>query len=281
MRNKSFTLIELLVVIVIIGILTGVIMISTSSSIDKASIAKSKVFEESVQNNLAANMVSRWKLDGNANDSWGNRYGTATDITFANESQCVTGVCASFNGLTSYIDCGNVKIGDNDFAVSVWAKSNGFISGAGIVGKKSWYNNNGNGFFIAYPSSPQDIYVGVTEELTYRAPNMGLGPVFDWNHITLIRNKNRVNVYLNGNFKAYSSVQTSSSFDSDRPILIGKNEYTGKIFNGLIDDVRIYNAALSSSQIKQNYIAGLNSMLANGNISKKEYNQRINNLSIK
>ena len=34
-KQKSFTLIELLVVIVIIGILAGVIMISTSSSIDK------------------------------------------------------------------------------------------------------------------------------------------------------------------------------------------------------------------------------------------------------
>ncbi len=47
----------------------------------------------------------------------------------------------------------------------------------------------------------------------------------------------------------------------------------------MIDDVRIYNAALSSAQIKQNYIAGLNSMLANGNISKQEYNERINNLA--
>ena len=56
MNNKSFTLIELLVVIVIIGILAGVIMISTSSSINKASIAKLKVFKESVQNNLAVSM---------------------------------------------------------------------------------------------------------------------------------------------------------------------------------------------------------------------------------
>ena len=84
-KQKSFTLIELLVVIVIIGILAGVIMISTSSSIDKANIAKIKVFEESVQNNLAANMVSAWDADhvtkteaGNwtLNDKWGNNHGT-------------------------------------------------------------------------------------------------------------------------------------------------------------------------------------------------------------
>ena len=62
-KNKSFTLIELLVVIVIIGILAGVIIVSTSSSISKANIAKVKVFENSIQNELGANMVSRWKLD--------------------------------------------------------------------------------------------------------------------------------------------------------------------------------------------------------------------------
>ncbi|MFA7157482.1 MAG: hypothetical protein WC123_07325 [Bacilli bacterium] len=50
-------------------------------------------------------------------------------------------------------------------------------------------------------------------------------------------------------------------------------------FDGLIDDVRIYNEALSSVQIKQNYIAGLNSMLVNGNMSKEEYNQKIETLS--
>ncbi|HOI60223.1 MAG TPA: type II secretion system protein [Candidatus Pacearchaeota archaeon] len=84
MNNKSFTLIELLVVIVIIGILAGVIMISTSSSINKANIAKLKVFEESIENNLAANMVSRWKLDEiigaaapyTTPDQWGSNTGT-------------------------------------------------------------------------------------------------------------------------------------------------------------------------------------------------------------
>ncbi|HOI60242.1 MAG TPA: prepilin-type N-terminal cleavage/methylation domain-containing protein [Candidatus Pacearchaeota archaeon] len=77
MKNNlgSFTLIELLVVIVIIGILAGTIMISTSSSVTKGNIAKGKVFEESVQNNLSVGMVSRWKLDETSGtvavDSWG------------------------------------------------------------------------------------------------------------------------------------------------------------------------------------------------------------------
>ena len=64
MKNKSFTLIELLVVIVIIGILAGVIMISTSFSIDQANITKGKVFANSLRNSLITNLVSEWNLEG-------------------------------------------------------------------------------------------------------------------------------------------------------------------------------------------------------------------------
>jgi len=74
-KQKSFTLIELLVVIVIIGILAGVIMISTSSSIDKANVAKAKTFSESIKNNLMLNLVSEWNFDDSSNpykDFWGN-----------------------------------------------------------------------------------------------------------------------------------------------------------------------------------------------------------------
>jgi len=52
MSNKSFTLIELLVVIVIIGILAGVIIVSVSSSINKANFAKAQSFSNTVQKNF-------------------------------------------------------------------------------------------------------------------------------------------------------------------------------------------------------------------------------------
>jgi len=62
-KQKSFTLIELLVVIVIIGILAGVIMISTSSSIDKANLAKAKGFYNNTKNLPLLNTLSKWSAD--------------------------------------------------------------------------------------------------------------------------------------------------------------------------------------------------------------------------
>jgi len=115
--NKSFTLIELLVVIVIIGILAGVIMISTSSSIDKASIAKVKVFSEGFSNSLAANMVSAWDADHvdkttsapswRLTDEWGSNNGTFYDDASTSCSSSGTITCPQ---IVSYSHLGNVRV---------------------------------------------------------------------------------------------------------------------------------------------------------------------------
>ncbi|MDD4358562.1 MAG: hypothetical protein PHY30_01965, partial [Candidatus Pacebacteria bacterium] len=106
----------------------------------------------------------------------------------------------------------------------------------------------------------------------------------NWHHFNVILDRDTyATSYLDG-------VQTKLTFDitgqqgdiqNSRSTLIGAYSSSMDLFKGIIDDVRIYNAVLSSSQIKQNYIAGLNSLLSNGNISKEECNQRINSLSEK
>ena len=82
--SKSFTLIEILVVIVIIGILSAFIIVSMVGVSDKARIAKSQAFANSLRNSLLINLVSEWKLnDGSgttASDSWSANTGTLTNF---------------------------------------------------------------------------------------------------------------------------------------------------------------------------------------------------------
>lgn len=50
-------------------------------------------------------------------------------------------------------------------------------------------------------------------------------------------------------------------------------------FLGEIDQIRIYNAALTTSQVESNYYAGINNLLINNKLNKAEFIQRIGELN--
>lgn len=247
-------------------------MISTSSSIDKANIAKLKVFEESVQNDLAANMVSRWKLDSNANDSWGASNGTPTNITYGSGYDGTINGAAVFNGTSSYINCGNnVNSKIDTGTISAWVKtSNAGGSHRGIVVKQGAY-----GMFLF--NNIFVIYDWTTSSNATTNINLADGL---WHYVLASFDQNVSNgtkLYIDGVLKLTTTMGISNQ-SSSLAIGNGSTVTTDQIINGYIDDVRLYNAVLSSSQIKQNYVAGLNLMLANRSMPEEEYNQRIESL---
>jgi len=288
-EQKSFTLIELLVVIVIIGILAGVIMISTSSSIDKANFAKAQAFSSTVQNELLSNLVSEWTFDNSFNlgeDTWGNNHGTlynfanpATSTSgLASANECVFGTCLKFDGTDDYINCGNtVILKPKIMTIGLWMyrlEGNGYIFSFGAYGGagSSGYHLMPNFFAIFKIKGDSGICKS----------SIGNNYTNQWTYLVGLYDGSTVKFYQNG-----QEVGTETSCagqiiynTSSVKTAIGAMGYSNMgYFNGLIDDVRFYDAALPSSQIKQNYIAGLNSMLANGNMSKQEYKERINALA--
>ncbi len=301
-KQKSFTLIELLVVIVIIGILAGVIMISTSSSIQKANIAKVKVFEESIQNNLAANMVSAWDADHvtkdttwTLNDKWGNNNGTFYDgtVTACSSSACPQiindkqmGNVLSFDGIDDGIDLGDKSDLNltSSATISLWL----YIPSSWTVGTL-YPNIISKGAARGWDTDGWSLYVFRADDkrigLTVRNGSIinkvdFKNTIYDsWMHIVGFWSGNKIKIYQNGTEKN-SIDQTINPPVTETVVSIGKDiKDSSHFFNGFVNDIKIYNAALSSSQIKQNYIAGLNSMLANRNISKEDYNERINALA--
>jgi len=102
-----------------------------------------------------------------------------------------------------------------------------------------------------------------------------------WAYIVVVFNRNngKSYSYVNGIKQSgeLNISNVSGKIINTRIVKLGSQ--AGWMMDGLIDDVRIYNSALSISQIKQEYITGLNSLLANNNISKEEYNQRLETLA--
>ena len=288
-NQKSFTLIELLVVIVIIGILAGVIMISTSSSIDKANIAKVKVFENSIDSNLAANMVSRWKLDEidttlNPNttpDAWGSNtgslYGTdGPQLKLAPE--CVTDGCFEFNGIDNKIMIANsadLNISD-DITVSAWIKQDVFDHSSYHIVLESVTDY---GWFFGTVSGKVCWLIGRQNLNSWNVSFQSYGILTNgWNHIVGTYKNGLGTIYLNGSF-VKDLLGVAEKTKDPNGFKIGLQNINNYTFDGLIDDVKIYNSVLSTSQIKQNYIAGLNSLLIKGAISESEFKEKVADLS--
>jgi len=282
MNNKSFTLIELLVVIVIIGILAGVIIVSTSSSIGKANFAKAQAFSNTVQQELLLNLVSEWTFDNVNNigeDTWGNNNGIIYGSpVLATKEECVYGTCLTFDGVDDNIDCGNKA--DYDFAnvnhsLSFWVNANEDTSHTQYLLNRRVSGTPGSGYVVyIYTNNYMHFEERATGSATSATSNFS--QLFDsWHFIfaTTDFNSKTKRLYIDGK-KVGENTYTGDLIDSDMSLYLG-----GISYFGLLDDVRIYKGVVSSSEIKQEYLVGLNSLLSQGSILEKEHNDRLSNLA--
>ena len=279
--NQAFTLIELLVAIAIVGILSGLIVVAMGGMTQKATIAKSQVFSNSLKSSLMLNLVSEWKLDNDANDSWsGGNNGSivgATPIT-----DCVYGTCYNFDGNGDYISVptnANQDITDT-ITMSAWVKTTAnqpntypFVFG------KYWR------YLIVVPqgtNAAQINLLGVSDSVT-SSSNLILN---QWNLVVGTYDKNggsnNLKIYLNG-VLSNQKTATGSISTAGNPIFFGVADlgWTTVGFVGQVDEVRLYNKVMPTSQIKEYYYAGLNSLLANGSINAKEYGEKMNSIAQK
>ena len=74
-------------------------------------------------------------------------------------------------------------------------------------------------------------------------------PLNTWSHLAGTYDGTTLRLYVNGT-QVTSTVVTGSIFSSTGPLRIGGNSVWGEYFRGRIDEVRIYNRALSAPEIQ-------------------------------
>ena len=75
-----------------------------------------------------------------------------------------------------------------------------------------------------------------------------------WHNVVCVYNGQQMRIYVDGNPDVTAMQQTGPIATNDFPVCIGENiEAKGRCFHGLIDDVRIYNYALSENEIGELY----------------------------
>ncbi|MGA1979517.1 MAG: LamG-like jellyroll fold domain-containing protein [Sedimentisphaerales bacterium] len=212
--------------------------------------------------NAEPNLISWWKFDegsGNiAYDSAGSNNGTITGATWTTEGK-INGAL-SFDGSDDYVALSNFTVYTNNGTISLWFKTSAdFSANYGGYGYLISANNQyysyltiaGNG------TAPYNIVGETDSQDDYYVIAMGVVPVGEWNHIVVSFNNKTAKTYLNG-----ALVDTRTISNS----LLTLNRIGGRaleFFKGEIDDVRIYNRALSAEEVEELYGQGQKAFAAN------------------
>ena len=248
--NKSFTLIELLVVVAIIGILASIVLVSLQGAKDQAKLAETQSFARQIRSSLGLSLMSEWRFENNTNDSSG--YENSGTIVGAPAYVAgMFGQALEFDGTDDFVSTQfnpNNEIGDlNAFTVSSWIRPRDSVSNQEAIG--SWYVDD------------KRFYFGIKDGDYY----WGLGSIFDvttqtvpvlhkWQHLVWVYEggSNNMLLYLDGE-NTYSEAYSGNGDMPDVGIPLGGGTQN---FNGALDEVRIYNQALSLAEIQQLYAQG-------------------------
>jgi len=295
-KQIAFTLIELLVVIAIIGILSGLIVVTMNGVTDKANIAKAQIFSNSLRNSLMLNLVSEWKMDNGfgttSTESWSGvntgtlngfndttaGYGDSNVSGWMSSSNCISGTCLKFDGSNDYVSHDNPLLGATAATVCAWVKRNTYVQYAGIIADYSSSSNRNLILGYESPSGTLNFYVGSgATSVDIISFSSFTGNV--WHYICgSFVGSGELAIWMDGikkNSKTTAVVQMGTTQTANS----ATGRYNSYYFNGLIDEVRLFNMAIPASRIKEQYYTGLNKLLVSGQVSLREYMDNLSRLS--
>jgi formylglycine-generating enzyme required for sulfatase activity/FtsZ-binding cell division protein ZapB len=198
-------------------------------------------------------------LDGNASDMSGNsRHGTIYGSNPTEDRHGKMNGAYNFDGIDDYIKINHDKAFNHlPLSISAWFNSKGNSGQAGIVSKywaahwNGWQIMDFDGDLVPWylsSSSPRNVIIGkYGESKAFETKT----PLDSWSHATVVFSEGGGALYLNGK-EADSMHWTgkASAPTTSQPVTIGLYQGASNgYFKGSIDDVRIYDRALSEDEV--------------------------------
>ena len=208
---------------------------------------------------LPSSLVGWWRFNGDATDSSGNGnngmvYGTEDYV------DSPMGQALSFDGVNNYVDCGNGASlrPTSALTVEAWVKYAGFFSdntGHAIVSEAQFTSNG----FMLYqacgtPYNRVRYFVKTDTGLFIGQSGTPLS-INTWYHLAMTYDGSDLTLYIGGVYDSSISATGNVKWSGTTPNLYIGSTYIagGTKFKGLIDDVRIWNVALSQDQLGEVY----------------------------
>jgi hypothetical protein len=208
--------------------------------------------------------LGHWKFDEGggaiANDSGtAKKTGSITGAVWSNNGKF--GNALVFDGSGDYVDLGNqteYHFGTNSFTITAWINHN-VVSGAAKVIFSD--GTPTSGWAWQTYSDSFSLWHNSVNKITTPSPFLGgvkMDETNKWYHLAVVRDASSLSyrAYIDGYLVNTTTEATLADYNSASSSRIGATSSSTNVFRGLIDEVKVYNSALSTDQIITEYNRG-------------------------
>jgi hypothetical protein len=205
-----------------------------------------------------ADLVGWWRLDEGTGTTAYDSSGNGNDGTILGNPRWVAGKIGSaldFDGNGDYIDCGNDPIFNitKEITLAIWVNANDIGNGQ----HNCWMGKGDNTYAIKHQSGNNlefFIYDGTWHSTNYTTNINSLNG--EWHHMAGTYDGSELKFYLDGEMVLSTVYASTIGTSSDDVTLAENSQATGRYFDGMLDDARIYNKALPADDIKSIMMGG-------------------------
>ena len=189
-----------------------------------------------------------------ANDGSGNAHtGVISGATWTIAGKY--GSALSFNGTNSWVTVADA----NDLDLTTGLTLEAWVFPTAAATATTWRNvlikeRSGGEIYNLYADT--DTHVPAAYVVRSASPGTSVGvngvaqvPLNTWTHLAMTYDTATVRLYVNGTL-VRSSATTGALLTSTGALRIGGNSVWGEFFQGMIDEVRVYNRALTQAEIQ-------------------------------
>jgi hypothetical protein len=217
---------------------------------------------------LTAGLVGHWSFDEAdlAGTRAVDRSGQGNHGTLTNEphrTKGKIGQALEFDGSNDYVDAGNatsLDIGTGDYALSAWVKLPGPSAKHRLLVRSGGGTVKDDGILFQINASTGVLELWVANGTSYVINGFaGTTDLRDdqWHHVVWTWDRDVGNrFYIDGVQEAADTTVNSDNILSDGNFTLGGSAGIARSLHGALDDVRIYNRALTADEIARLYKSG-------------------------
>ncbi|MBN1861616.1 MAG: metallophosphoesterase [Candidatus Thermoplasmatota archaeon] len=170
----------------------------------------------------------------------------------------VSGYALSFDGINDYADVPDSQSLDitGDLTLSAWVYCDSMPNTAPIISKGNYGTNFG--YYLATGQAFSDgcanMQLASTDATLINLNGKTPLQIGQWHFLTAVRNDNIAKIYIDGEYENSITCFSDDIRTNNLPLEFGTHWEGKLLFHGKIDEVRIYNYALSSNEIENLYL---------------------------